>query len=184
MVNEQWKPISEYEELYEVSNYGNVRSKDRLVKHSSGNGFRPVKGKMKKLCEHGDGYLYVTLSQNGKNKNHYVHRLVADAFIPKIPGKNFVNHIDYNKSNNHVENLEWVTAQENVLYSVPYRNKRSKNPKTGLYGVGIRFRKGKFEVETAHKYIGRFWDLEDAIKARDEFFEYERKEQIKIINSN
>jgi len=60
---------------------------------------------------------YVTLCENRKKKNMYIHRLVAEAFIDNPENKKFVNHIDYNKSNNNIDNLEWVTASENMIHS-------------------------------------------------------------------
>ena len=71
-------------------------------------------------------YLIVVVSENGKQKQYYVHRLVASAFIPNPENKPQVNHIDGNPSNNNISNLEWVTGKENVLHS--YENIRPKYP--------------------------------------------------------
>lgn len=64
----------------------------------------------------GKGYLLVTLCADGKTKNHRIHRLVAEAYIPNPEGKPQVNHLDENKINNSVNNLEWATAKENINY--------------------------------------------------------------------
>jgi len=65
----------------------------------------------------GNGYLYVDIYNNGKKSRKYIHRLVAENFIPNIQNKPMVNHIDGNTKNNNASNLEWVTAQENVKHA-------------------------------------------------------------------
>lgn len=102
-MEELWKSIEGYEGLYEVSNFGNVKSITR--------------NKVMKPGSHKFGYRYVILYKEGSNKSVLVHRLVADAFIPKISGEEDVNHIDGNKSNNCVENLEWVSKSENMKHA-------------------------------------------------------------------
>ena len=104
---EKWRPIAEYEGLYEVSNYGRVRSLKRAT--TNGKVLHPVADK--------DGYLKLSLSANGKAKRYFVHRLVAEAFLPKEAGKNVINHKDEVKSNNHVSNLEWCTISYNNSYN-------------------------------------------------------------------
>ena len=96
---EQWKEVNGYEGLYEVSDQGNVRN-TRIGKI-----LKP--GKNKKT-----GYLYVNLCKNNKRKNFYIHRLVAQAFIPNPDNKPTVNHINEDKTDNSVENLEWATMSE------------------------------------------------------------------------
>ena len=105
---EIWKPVKEFEGLYEVSNLGQVRSLN----------YKRTKGtKILKLVIDKDGYLRVNLYKNGKQYNKKVHRLVTAAFIPNPEGKTEVNHIDGNKTNNRVENLEWVTHSENIQHA-------------------------------------------------------------------
>ena len=89
-MNEEWKPIENYEDLYWVSNLGNVKSKR----------------KDKKLSINLDGYYVVNLSKNGKTKTFTVHRLVAKTFISNPDNLPQVNHKDENKLNNNVDNLE------------------------------------------------------------------------------
>lgn len=101
---EQWKPIEGYEETYEVSSLGNVRN------------IRT--GRLLKLLKHSKGYRRVHLHLNGCRTTYYVHRLVAYQFIPNVSNKPEVNHIDGQKTNNVVQNLEWVTMSENnALFS-------------------------------------------------------------------
>lgn len=104
---EIFKPIVGYEGLYEVSNYGRVRSLPR----------RCTKGKVLKPGLVSGGYCGVVLSKDGKCSSLLVHRLVADAFIPNPEGLIQINHKDENKANNCIDNLEWCTAQYNSEYS-------------------------------------------------------------------
>lgn len=108
---EQWKVIEGFD-LYEVSNTGKVRSKDRTTHNRNGSFIK--KGRILKPVDNGTGHLKVELKQDGRKKRAYVHRLVAIAFIPNPEEKLFVNHIDNNPSNNNVENLEWCTHKENM----------------------------------------------------------------------
>lgn len=67
--------------------------------------------------DNGKGYLIVSLRKQGKRKNHYVHRLVAMAFVENPDSKKYINHIDFNKHNNNASNLEWCTQKENTNHS-------------------------------------------------------------------
>lgn len=116
--NEIWKDIQGYEGIYQVSNLGRVK---RLAhedvyyrKDTNKQCHRPVGEKILKLLHAHDGYLDICLMRNGADSYYAVHRLVAAAFIPNPENKPQVNHIDGNRSNNVVHNLEWCTCQENV----------------------------------------------------------------------
>lgn len=101
-MEEIWRSVKDYEDLYEVSNWGRVRnSRTGLV-------LRPEKNK--------NGYLQVNLSKDGIVKHYYVHRLVTQAFIPNPNNLPEVNHKDENKENNRVDNLEWSTRSYNNNY--------------------------------------------------------------------
>jgi len=112
IVEEVWMPVVGWENAYEVSNRGNVRSIDRLV-NSKNNTKALRKGKM--LKSKIDKYGYVIYSLISPRKKSYVgaHRLVAMAFITNKENKPTVNHIDGNKLNNNIGNLEWATWTEN-----------------------------------------------------------------------
>lgn len=147
---EVWKPVKGYEGFYEVSNFGNVRSLDRYVeqKQHSGTMFKRLyKGKLLKPRKTNSGYFLVTL----KSKQVLVHRLVATAFIPNPDNKPCVNHIDSCRTNNHANNLEWVTQSENVQHGIKNgRYIRSEEFKNKL----SKAMKDKYSKET-HPMIGK-----------------------------
>lgn len=117
---EIWKDIPEYEGYYQVSNRGHVRSVTRQ-KRTRFDSYFWIKGCPKRPHTQADGYLQIGLSKDGTKKSYLLHRIVACAFIPGDTSLE-VNHKDFNRKNNCVENLEWVTRIENVDYS--HRNGR------------------------------------------------------------
>lgn len=100
--NEKWLPVKGFEGYYEVSNKGNIRR---------------TKSKRVRAISHTNCYSHILLCKNGEHTTLRVHRLVAEAFLPEIEGKNHVNHINGNKNDNRVENLQWVTQAENNLHA-------------------------------------------------------------------
>lgn len=110
-MNEIWKDIKGYEGLYQVSNFGRIKSLPRTYKK------RYIdKEIIKKPSKLPKGYLRVGLSKNGNTKYYFIHRLVADTFIPNLNNYPCVNHKDCNTSNNNVDNLEWNTYEQNNNY--------------------------------------------------------------------
>lgn len=107
---------------YEVSNLGNVRSKDRVNVFRGKNQSsdyqvsQKIKGKILSPKRGKNDYLYVQLSEKGKATTAKIHRLVAETFIPNHDEKETVNHLDENKLNNRVDNLHWETTKENNKY--------------------------------------------------------------------
>lgn len=116
-IMENWKEVTGYEGMYEVSDLGNVRSVDRFVVHTKSTGFRIQKGAIKKQGKNSDGYSTVVLFLKNKNKSYLVHRLIGIAFIPNPENKDTINHKDGNKSNNNLNNLEWNSHSENTKHA-------------------------------------------------------------------
>ena len=114
---EVWRDIPGYEGKYQASSLGRIRSLDRVVKRRNWSSFRLPGRVLKPRLSH-KGYLLVGLCTEARTKNYSVHRLVARAFIPNPKGKPEINHRNGDKTDNRVENLEWVTTAENVRHSI------------------------------------------------------------------
>ena len=114
-MEEIWRDIKDYEGYYQVSNRGIVKSLERMKRNNGG--YQKIPEKILKVYDNGKGYLRVQLCKDGKVKNCRINRLVAQAFLPNPNNLPEVNHIDQDKTNNCVENLEWCTTQYNVEYS-------------------------------------------------------------------
>lgn len=154
----EWRPVVGYEGLYEVSSLGNVRS--------------VLRGAECRQHLNGGGYWAVSL----RGKNRLVHRLVATAFIPNPAGKPQVNHIDSNRQNARLENLEWATASENVKHGYnagnvkpPYRVGMASNAaKMGddlVATVRSEYRAGSVTYQRlADKYGFCKRTIQDAVK--------------------
>lgn len=109
---EEWRDVVGYEGRYEVSNLGRVYSLPKRINSQYGHN-----GQQVAITDNGRGYKIACLSKDCKRKNHYVHRLVAQNFIPNPIGYEQVNHMDGNKSNNCVDNLEWCDVKYNAKHA-------------------------------------------------------------------
>lgn len=155
---EIWKDVVGYEGIYFVSNMGNIKSIHRNNKYLL----------MQKTH---DGYLRVTLCNNGKRQRFHAHRIVANAFIENKENKKCVNHINSIRHYNRLDNLEWVTHRENTHH---YYNKKTNH-------IGISYAKimnvyqVKIFINKKSIYLGSYKSLEEAIKVNNN---YKSKNQI------
>lgn len=127
---EVWKNVQGYEGFYQVSNLGRVRSLDRTIIDSIGRN-RLYKGKLLKPIIDSHGYFEVRLCKGTNRKPPHIHRLVAQAFLPNPKKLPCINHIDENKQNNAVSNLEWCSYKYNNNYGTRTDRAiqtRSRNP--------------------------------------------------------
>ena|SRR3989304_3536307 len=143
----RWKPIDGYEHCYLVSDTGLIKSVARYRPSREGNIRRPTYPR---------GYVYVELSKNNKKSKRSVHRMVALAFIPNPMRLPEVNHLDGDKKNNRVSNLEWCTKSENQLHSfrigrVPACVQGKRNPNAKLTELQVKeIRKRMIMEKTTH----------------------------------
>ncbi len=110
-----WKDIKNYEDLYQINEHGKVRRENKILK----------------TLYDSNGYSAICLCKNGVPKRYRIHRLVAETFVPRIEGKNTVNHKDGNRTNPHVDNLEWCTMSENHKHAF---RELGKVPNRGMKG--------------------------------------------------
>lgn len=116
----EWRSVKGFEGWYEVSDDGQVRSVTRIIEHATDKtwGISKIQqneGKLLTPQENNKGYLYLQLYRNSKHTKRYVHRMVAEAFLPNDkPSYRVVNHINGNPKDNRVENLEWCTQKYNI----------------------------------------------------------------------
>lgn len=109
---EEWRPVLDFEGIYEVSNRGQVRSVERTATDSIGRTYT-YKSRVLQVGHHGLGYEHVSLCKEGTETSRSVHRIVLDAFVGPRPSKVDVRHLDGNPTNNRLENLRYGTRSEN-----------------------------------------------------------------------
>lgn len=154
---EEWRQAESHGVLFEVSNYGNIRTVDRHRTTKRGKQVL-VKGHAIKQKINRHGYPYINIKVKKTTKSIRTHRLVAMAFIPNIEDKPQVNHIDFDRTNNNVENLEWCTAKENMRHS----KHRLYNPVTGKFGSNHPLSKS---VDVFEVYVKKIKTFGSAIEA-------------------
>lgn len=139
-MKEIWKDIENFEGLYQVSNFGRIKSFPRT-------GTQTKDIRIKKITLSTKGYMRTSLWKNKKSSMKSIHRLVAQAFIPNPNNLPQINHKDGNKTNNNVENLEWVTAKENVAHAYKIGlNKLNKVAQIDIDGNQIKLWNGIGEI--------------------------------------
>jgi hypothetical protein len=152
VMTEIWKPIKGFEECYEVSNMGRVKSIAR-TRITKGGGITNVNERILKQQIDKFGYCKVGLCKDGKHYYFKAHRLVAIAFIPNYENKPEINHKDGNKENNCVSNLEWNTSIENKRHAY----------ETGLNGgEHIKNRKQVNQYDLHNNFITTFPSISEA----------------------
>lgn len=134
-MKEHWRPVKGYEDAYEVSDLGNVRSLDRYIFNGEFSCYQK-KGIMLKACKMRNGYMVVNLCHPTRRlrETSYVHRLVATAFISDIPSGMTVNHRNGDKTDNRLENLEIVTYSDNMKHA--YRVLKRRPSFLGVFNHG------------------------------------------------
>lgn len=163
MGTEKWLSIPNYNGLYEVSNFGNVKSVERFVEHSYC-GRQKIKERFLKKSLTNKGYHFVALSKNGIVKQFTVHKLVAITFLNHSTEnrKYSINHIDYNKQNNNLTNIEVITQRENTSLNI-------KNKTSNYIGVCKRKSTNKWiatiKINGKTKHLGYFENELDAHNA-------------------
>ena len=175
---EIWKDVVGYENLYEVSNFGRIRTNKNKITHTEMHGDRHwkqriLKQKFQQRCRSNEFDARVILWKDGKEKTFLVSRLVAISFLDNPNSLPQINHIDGNPTNNKVENLEWCTAKHNVNHM--FENKLNKsgkkillmNKKTDEIFIFTSMSKASLFMKKNNKYIG--CNLQRGITENDEY---------------
>lgn len=146
--NTKWMPVKGFEELYKIGSNGQIKSIERTVICSDGQ-LKPIKEGILVQGNNGRGYMFVNLWKNNKPHKYYVHRLVAEHFIPNPDNLPEVNHKDENKKNNSVDNLEWCDRKYNKNYTLGidiirndgkiYKGRKALAEKLGVKETAIKW---------------------------------------------
>lgn len=152
MVNEEWRDIEGYKGLYKISNLGNIISfygkyKKQLKKHYNKS-----------------GYQIAILIKDGKYKTHYVHRLVAQAFIPNTENKPCIDHINTDRTDNRVENLRWVTQKENCNNPKTITAYSCNNNMLGKVGKTNHLSKPIIQLNTYDELVKKWDCVNDVVR--------------------
>lgn len=166
---EEWRPIKGYEGMYEVSNLGRVKrlplGKQWPYRQTHNNIRKP------KLTRR--GYLSVNLSKNNIVKEHLIHRLVAEAFIPNADNLPIINHKDCNPQNNNVDNLEWCSYSYNNTYmncaQARALSRKEHDPENAVWKRNARLLyKAVLRFDRNGKFLGRYESLTSAARESNE----------------
>ena len=166
----KWLDVKGFEDVYEISDAGIMRSKDRMCIDSMGRKrFRAGQQLNPDIAP--NGYYRVTLAKNGQKKQKYLHRLLAEHFIPNPENLPQINHKDGNKLNCSLDNLEWVTVQENVIHAYKHglinHVRGEKHPNYGKTG---RNSKNARRVEARNVVTGEVKQYEAIIETKADGF--------------
>jgi hypothetical protein len=158
IMEEVWADISGYDGFYKVSNLGNIKSLQRYVKCKDGS-VRLFQEKILSGGKAGRGYLLVTLFKGAKKRMEYVHRLVAEAFIPNVNNYPQINHKNGIKTDNRVENLEWCNNSMNMKHAF-----KTGLAKTTIYQVIEKNKKKVIQLTKDGKFVSEYNSVIDAAK--------------------
>ena len=150
-MEEKWKPVVGYEELYEVSSLGRIRSLSRSIQGNKGEYVIPSRILKGHYCY---GYRYVELRKGGEHKAYRVHRLVAEAFLPNPNKYPIINHKNEIRDDNRVDNLEWCTHK----YNSNYGNIKSKQKLSS-------HRRPIIQLTKEGIFVAKYESISDASKA-------------------
>ena len=165
-MDEMWKDIPNYEDYYQVSNYGNVRTKERLITNVNG---KKNLYKSKERKPSISDYRMIALSKKGFVKMFKISRIVATLFVDgRNAVRKIVNHIDGNKHNDFYKNLEWCSYSENAIHASNLYKRYDKN-------IGVFFDKKRNKWtsylyrDNKNLFIGRFVTEKEALDAKSKF---------------
>ena len=152
-MSEIWKPIKNYEGYYEISSLGRVKALTRTIKQKDH--YICWKERIKTLRTDYNGYQVVTLCKDRCSKTFYIHRLLAEAFIPNPENKLYVDHINTITYDNRLENLRWVTAEENSNNNLTlqhFKNDASNRESINKRLISRKLHKTKTGPKTVYQY--------------------------------
>lgn len=155
---EIWKDIEGYEGQYQISSLGRVKSLERITRFKNRDSIRKEPEKILAYKKHHKGYVKAQLRKRDILKSYFVHRLVAQAFLPNTENKETVNHKDGDKLNNTIENLEWMSNTENMQHA--YRTGIRDNKK-----LHEKQKKPVAQYTKDGQLVAKYPSIDDAVKA-------------------
>ncbi len=165
-VEEVWKDIEGYDGYYQISNLVRVRSWNGDKKELKNRLETPI---ILAHLNQGQGYLAVILAKNKVARQHKIHRLVATYFIPNPNNYEFVNHINFDRKDNRIENLEWVSRRENITHGILNKKTASKYPGVTRYNdkraPKSKFWRARIVVDKKEIFLGLHKEEIDAYNA-------------------
>ncbi len=152
-MKETWKPIKGYENRYEISNFGRVKSLKRVTV--------PKDNILTNIIAT-TGYYVINIRKDKRMHQYFVHRLVAKAFVVNTDNKREVNHIDGIKTNNKVDNLEWVTRSENAKHAFDMGLMKPPAPWRGKFGKDNPTSKPVLMLTIDGKFVAKYYSINEA----------------------